>query len=182
VTDAGRVPPFSVTISRDPLTELFAERLRDGRIALGTRILRGEEWQAGELHLLDPSNYLDLTAWLSNLVGEAWEETVQQRQAEPLRTAYQLYGEGPGAIRQLAHDTIDEIPPSLLARALLLLANSVGPQARERLVERLNVTENRSEELELRRRLADENETFAYAVAAAALFDALARGILPEDM
>ena len=32
------------------------------------------------------------------------------------------------------------------------------------------------------RRIADENEAFAYAVAAASLFDALAEGVYPEDL
>jgi hypothetical protein len=30
--------------------------------------------------------------------------------------------------------------------------------------------------------MADENQAFAYAIAAAALYDALSRGIIPEDV
>ena len=63
-----------------------------------------------------------------------------------------------------------------MRRAMLLLANAIGPGARGRLVERINSTSDRSEDLLLRRRLADENESFAYAIAAAALFDALEEG------
>ena len=119
---------------------------------------------------------------MAPVVESGWLETVRQRQADPLRTAEDLYGEGPGALRQLAVDTLAEIPPSLLRLAMVLLANAVGPRARERLVGRLNETSDRSEDMELRRRIADENEAFAYAIAAAALFDALDRGILPEDL
>ena len=52
---------------------------------------------------------------------------------------------------------------------------------RERLIQRLNRTSNRSEDAALRRRLADEHEAFAYAVASAALFDALGRRLLDEQ-
>src|SRR5690606_7512612 len=99
-----------------------------------------------------------------------------------LRTAEALYGEGPGAISRLARDTISEIPPELLRRAMILLANAIGPAARQRLVGRLNRTEVGAEDEELRRRLADEHEALGYAVAAAGLFDALARGVLLEDL
>lgn len=157
---------------------LFAERLRDGRIALGTRGLqRDGHWEGGELHLLEPAAYLDLAAWLGSAVEEGWIDTVRGRQAEPLLTARELYGEGPGAVRQLALDMLNEIPPGLLARGLVLLANAIGPDARERLVARLNTTDDLSEDGALRRQIADENEAFAYVIAAAALFDALARGI-----
>lgn len=173
---------FQTALSEDPPVLLVAERLRDGRMALGTRV-RGPdgEWSPGELHLIPVAAQLDLAAWLAPAVEAGWEETVRQRQADPLRTAGELYGEGPGALRQLALDTLAEMPPDLLARAMILLANSIGPDARARLVDRLNRTDDRSEELELRRRLADENQAFAYAIAAATLFDALARGLLPED-
>lgn len=173
---------FEALISDDPPTLLVAERLRDGRLALGTRVRdTAGTWVPGEVHFLPATLPLDLAAWLAPAVEAGWIDTVRQRQAEPLRTAGELYGEGPGALRQLAFDTLAEIPPDLLGRAMILLANSVGPNARERLVERLNETDSRSEEMELRRQLADENEAFAYAVAAAALFDALSRGLLPED-
>jgi hypothetical protein len=157
---------------------LFAERLRDGRIALGTRVQqRDGSWEPGELHLLEPAAYLDLAAWLTAPVEDAWIETVRDRQTEPLRTAGELYGDDPGAIERLLDGMLREIPPALLLRAMVLLANSIGPQSRERLVSRLNQTGSPSEEAELRRQLADEGEAFAYAVAAAALYDALERGL-----
>jgi hypothetical protein len=179
----ARDPGFHAQISDDPPVVLVAERLRDGRLALGTRKRRPDgEWEAGELHLIDPSVELDLASWLAVGVERGWVETVRQRQREPLRTAGELYGEGPGAVFRFAMETLGEIPPHLLARAMILLANAIGPEARGRLVERLNETGNRSEDMELRRRLADENESFAYAIAAAALFDALAEGVYPEDV
>ena len=107
---------------------------------------------------------------------DAWIETVRDRQAEPLRTARELYGDDPGAVDRLLEGVLREIPPALLLRDMILLANSIGPEARQRLVTRLNATGSGSEEAELRRRLADEREAFAYAVAAAALYDALDRG------
>ena len=174
---------FEALISGDPSTLLVVERLKDGRMALGTRVQSPDgSWKAGELHLLDPKVQLDLAAWLAPIVQNDWLETVRQRQLDPLRTAEELYGEGPGALNRLAFDTLAEIHPALLRLATILLANAIGPNARERLVGRLNETDDRSEDLELRRRLADENEAFAYAVAAAALFDALARGVLAEDV
>ncbi len=170
-------------ISEDPATELVAERLRDGRVAIGTRVRDREGvWQAGELHLLDPEAQTELAAWLALTVEAAWFDTVRNRQSQVLRTAGELYGEGPGAVRQLAIDTVSELPPELAARAMILLANSLGPRSRQRLVDRLNRTEDLEEDAELRRRLADENEGFAYAIAAAALFDALANAIFPEDL
>lgn len=179
----SRSPGFQIRLSDDPETVLVAERLRDGRVALGTRVRRaGGGWDPGELHLLEPSVQLDLAGWLAQSVEAAWIETVRQRAVEPLRTAGELYGEGPGAVARFAFDTLREIPPTLLASAMIQLANAVGPQARERLVERLNETGDRLEDEELRRRLADENEAFAYAISAAALFDALSRGIYPEDV
>jgi hypothetical protein len=179
----GRSRGFQGRISEDPPTLLIAEQLRDGRIALGTRARKPNgDWEPGEVHFLEPTVYLDFASWLADAVEAGWIETVRQRQAGPIRTAGELHGEGPGALSRLAFDTLAEIPPDLLARAMILLANAMGPHARERLVERLNETPNRSEDLELRRRIADENETFAYAIAAAALFDAMARGIYPEDL
>lgn len=161
---------------------LVAERLRDGRIALGTRARTPDgEWKPGELHLLDRAVQLDLAAWLTPAVDAGWLETVRHRRAQTLRTAGELYGEGPGAVMRLALDTLAEISPALLSRAMILLANSVGPTSRERLVDRLNETADRSEDLELRRQLSDENESFAYAIAAAALFDALEQGFYPEN-
>lgn len=174
---------FEARIADDPPTVLFAEQLRDGRLAIGTRVQnQAGDWKAGELHFLDPGVVLDLSAWLAAAVEKRWLDTVRERQVKPLRTAEELYGEGPGAIAQLAQDTLSEIPPSLLRRAMILLANAIGPEARQRLIERLNGTGNRSEDLELRRQLADEHEALGYAVAAAALYDALARGILLEDI
>jgi hypothetical protein len=174
---------FEARIADDPPTVLVAEQLRDGRLALGTRIQnQAGDWKAGELHLLEPGVILDFSAWLAGAVERGWLDTVRERQIRPLRTAEDLYGEGPGAIMQLAQDTLGEIPPTLLRRAMILLANAIGPEARQRLVERLNETESRSEDLELRRQLADEHEALGYAVAAAALYDALARGVLLEDI
>ena len=178
-----RDPTLHIEIGQDPRTELFAERLRDGRVALGTRMRDGDGgWEPGDLVLLDPQAQLELAAWLAPSVEAGWAETVRQRRDEPLRTAGELYGEGPGAVKRLAFETLAELPPGLVARAMVLLANAVGPSARSRLVDRLNSTLDVSEEAELRRRIADENESFAYAVAAAALFGALAEGIFPEDV
>jgi hypothetical protein len=168
---------FQAQIGDQPPTMLVAERLRDGRVALGTRVQRPDgEWDPGELHLLDRSAQLDFAAWLTSAVEAGWIDTIRHRRTDTLRTANELYGEGPGAVMRLALDTLAEISPALLARAMILLANSVGPTSRDRLVDRLNETEDRSEDLELRRRLQDQNETFAYAIAAAALFDALEEG------
>lgn len=174
---------FQAQIGEDPATELTVERLRDGRIAIGTRTeVEPGKWRAGELILLGRAVQLDLAAWLTPAVEAGWIETVRQRQREPLQTAVELYGEGPGALHQLAHATLAEIPAPLLVRALVLLANSIGPHARERLIERLNETANPAEEAELRRRLLEERESFAYTISAAALFDALARDLQPEDL
>ncbi len=174
MVDQPHSPGFQARISDDPPVVLVAERLRDGRMAIGTRTQRPNgDWDPGELLLLDPSVQLDLASWLAPAVSAGWIDTVRQRRDAPLRTAGELHGEGPGAVMRFALDTVAEISPALLARAMMLLANSVGPAARQRLVDRLNETEDQSEDLELRRRLLDENETFAYAVAAAALFDAL---------
>lgn len=177
----AREPGLEVPLSGDSMAVLYAKRLRDGRIALGTRSRGADgEWTPGELHLLDRSAYLSLAGWLAPTIEDAWLDTVREHQEDQLRTAFDLYGEGPAAVEQLARDTIAEISPALLVRALALLINSVGPDARERLVGRLNRTPNTAEEDDLRRRLADEREAFAYSVAAAALFDALERGIAAE--
>jgi hypothetical protein len=174
---------FQALIAEQPVTVLVAEHLRDGRIAIGTRTqLANGEWDSGELHLLDAHVQMDFGAWLAPIIEAGWLETVRQRQVEPLRTAEELYGAGPGALSRLALETLAQVPPDLLRRAMLLLANSLGPQARERLIGRLNETADRSEETELRRRLADENEAFAYTISAAALFDALDRGLQTEDL
>jgi hypothetical protein len=176
VSEAKREPTFQTSVADDPPTTLYAERLRDGRVALGTRTLRPDgEWEPGELHILEPNAYLDLAGWLAPAIHDGWIHTVRERRAEPLRTASELYGHDPGAVERLAERILREIPPALLTRAMILLANSIGPQARGRLVDRLNRTDNHSEDAELRRRLADEHEAFAYVVAAAALFDAMDR-------
>lgn len=180
MAERTREPMLEIAVSEEPRTVLYAERLRDGRIALGTRTWRDGAWKPGELHLLEPAAYLNLASWLAPAVEDAWMDTVRQRQAEPLRTAFELYGSDSGAVERLTERTLEEIPPDLLARAMILLANAIGPQARARLVERLNRTGSVSEDAELRRRLADEHEAFAYAISAAALYDAIARGIDEE--
>lgn len=173
-----REPQFQIPLDGDESTVLYAERLRDGRIALGTRSrAASDEWVAGEMQILDRRAYLALAAWLAPAVEAAWHETINEHQEDQLHTAFDLYGEGPAAIERLARNMTGEISPWLLVRALTLLINSIGPDARQRLVARLNRTIDPAEESELRRRLADEQEAFAYAVAAAALFDALERGI-----
>ncbi|CAN5451748.1 hypothetical protein BH24GEM3_BH24GEM3_23540 [soil metagenome] len=178
----AREPVFTLPLEGDPGAELYAERLRDGRIALGTRTARAVgEWEHGELHLLSPVTAVALAGWLAPLVSDVWLPTVRERAAEQLSTAYDLHGEGAGAVRRLAFDVLQEIPPELLARALLLLINAIGPEARQRRVERLNRTRDRSEEAALRRQLAEEREAFAYAIAASALFDALAQGLPDEE-
>lgn len=174
---------LELPIADEPRTILVAERLRDGRIALGTRVEeRDGSWTPGELHLLEPAAYVELAGWLSPAVEEAWIGTVRDRRAAPLATARELYGEGPGAVERLVGEMLREIPPGLLSRAMILLANAIGPASRARLVERLNRTGSVAEEDVLRRRLADEHESFAYAVAAAALFDVLERGIPEEEI
>src|SRR5690606_27539958 len=92
-----------------------------------------------------------------------------------LRTAEELYGEGAAAVRRLATEMLEEMPPALLARGLILLANAIGPSARDRLVARLNATDDISEDAKIRVQLAEENSAFAYAVAAAGLFDSIGR-------
>lgn len=164
--------PFEAALDGDQT--LFAERLRDGRVALGTRLSGpGGEVKAGELHLLPPSAALALAAWLAPLVEREWLPTVRDRLADQLATADDLYGGETGRVERLAERLVAELPPRLLARALILLANSIGPDARVRMVEALNTTDDVSEEALLRRRLLEEGDAFAYVVAAAALFDAL---------
>ncbi len=175
MTHERKEPIFLAQISDEPPTVLAAERLRDGRVALGTRTReRDGRWEPGELHLLDADVQLDLAAWLASATEDGWIETVRERREDTVRTAHELYGDGPGALRRLALEALAEIPPPLLARAMILLANALGPHARRRLVDQLNRTMDPLEEEELRRRLAADNEAFAYAVAAAGLFDAVA--------
>jgi len=173
---------LELPLADEPGAVLFADRLRDGRLAIGTR-RRDEagEWTAGEMHLLQPAAGLALAGWLSAMVDEEWLGTIRERQAEPLRTAGELYGQGRAGVERLALEMMREIPPGLIARGLMLLANSIGPEARERLIQRLNSTDDTSEDQILRRRLADEREAFAYVVAAAALFDALETGIANDE-
>jgi hypothetical protein len=173
---------FEAQISSSPTVVLSCEVLRDGRLALGTRTEQADgSSQAGELHLLEESTYLALAAWLSGPIEDAWIPAVRDRQAEQLRTAVELYGSGPAAAERLASDALREIPRPLLVRALLLLINSLGPYAHEQLVSRLNQTAPGPEDDELRRRMLEEREGFAYAVAASALLDALERGLGETD-
>src|SRR5690606_14871198 len=123
----------------------------------------------------------DLAGWLSLAVEDAWIETVRDRQADSIRTARELYGEQADPPGRLAQEVLREIPPHLLVRALVLMVNSIGPEARRRMVARLNRTADFSEDAALRRQLAEESEAFAYGVAAAALFDAVHQGLDAED-
>jgi hypothetical protein len=175
-----REPGLEILIGQDPSVVLYAERLRDGRIALGTRRQKGDTWEPGELFLLEPGACLDLAGWLAPLVCAAWIEPIRERRAEPLRTAEELYGPGSQGVVRLAHQMLEQIPPDYLTRAMTLLANSIGPEARNRLIQELNRTINPSEDAALRRRITDDNEAFAYAVAAATLFDALATGAVDD--
>lgn len=178
----ARESGLEIVLSEEPRHILYAERLRDGRVALGTRTEpRDGPSRPGEMHILDPGACLDLAAWLSPIIEESWLAPVRERQEEPLRTAEELYGAGSGGVRRLAGEMLHEIPPELVARAMMLLANSLGPDTRRRLVQRLNLTVSPAEDEALRRRMAEEHEAFAYAVAAAALFDALATGIAEDD-
>jgi hypothetical protein len=180
-SERERPPGLEIVLSEEPRVVLYAERLRDGRVALGTRRRERDEWIAGELHLLESSAYLDLAGWLAPLVTAAWMDAIRDRREGPLRTAEELFGGGSQGAARLAEDMLTQIPHALLARAMILLANSIGPEARERLVHQLNRTLNPADDSALRRRMADENEAFAYAVAAAALFDALATGAVEDD-
>jgi hypothetical protein len=168
---------FETPVGGDAGVVLYAERLRDNRLALGTRGRGSDgEWRAGELHVLERGEYLALAAWLAGVVEEQWHDTIRDRQADQVNIAHDLYGEGPDALVRLALDVVREMPPALLLRALVLLVNSIGPEAHQRLIARLNRTAEFSEDAALRRRIAEEREAFAYAIAAAALFDAIERG------
>ena len=165
---------LEIPLTDHPPTILYAERLRDGRIALGTRVRDADgRWTNGELHLLPPSAILALAGWLAPAVEEAWRDTLRSRRDAPVNTARALHGEGPEAVQRHALEILAEIPPALLVRALALLVNALGPEARNRLVARLNQTTDVSEEGALRRQLAEEEEAFAYALTAGALFNAL---------
>jgi|GEM_PF-2451495 len=169
--------PTRLTVPMDAggETELFAERLRDGRIAIGTRDTGASG--ASSMVVLDTSSMLALAAWLAPLVEDAWLHSARARQAESVRSAEDLYGDSAGAARRLALDMVGEIPPVMLRRGLLLLANSIGPSSRDRLVERLNRTADGWEDGMIRRELAEVDESLAYAVAAGALFDAIEHGL-----
>jgi hypothetical protein len=164
-------PPFRAPLDDEEGAEFAAARLRDGRVALGSRP-EGED-AGGEMHVLRPASALALAAWLAPVVEREWIGTVRERLPEQHATADDLYGDAPDALRRLARQLLDEIPPRLIARALILLANAIGPEARERIVGSLNRTTDFSEDAMLRRRLSEEREAFGYAIAAAALFDAL---------
>ena len=176
-----RRPGLEIPLADHPPTILYAERLRDGRIALGTRLRDANgRWRNGELHLLSPSAILALAGWLAPAVEDAWRDTLRSRRAAPVNTARALHGEGPEAVQRHAFEILAEIPPAFLVRALALLVNALGPEARNRLVARLNETTDVSEEGALRQQLAEEEDAFAYALTAAALFDALSDEE-PED-
>lgn len=181
MTRADRDDGFEVVIQEAPAVVLYAERLRDGRIALGTREERSEgDWDPGEMHILEPRAMLALAAGVAPWVNDAWIDSVRERQPAPLETAAELYGAGPDGATRLAMEMLAQIPPSLMARGLILLANAIGPDSRHRLVHQLNRTTDRTADDVLRRQLSEEHEAFGYAVAAAALFDALARGVVEE--
>lgn len=164
--------PFEAALDGDQ--RLHAERLRDGRVAIGTRT-RGRDgaWEAGELIVLPAGAALALVAWLTPVVEREWRGTGAAQLDDQLATAEELYGDRAGGVDRLAERLLEEIPPRLMARGLMLLANSIGPAERQRLVAALNATQDRSEEGMLRRRLAEEGDAFAYVVAAAALFSAM---------
>ncbi len=174
MTGGGEPRPLAVELGGDPPAILHAERLRDGRVALGTR-LRGSdgEWEAGEMLVLPPGAAAALAGWLAPVVEAEWDDTVRDRLRDQLRTAQDLYGAADDGPRRLAEGILAEIPPRLLARALVLLAASIGPATRSALVDALNRTRDFSEEAMLRRRLAEEGDAFAFVVAAAALFRVL---------
>lgn len=165
-------------IGEEPEVRVYAEPLRDGRVAVGTRTrTAGGDWRTGEIYLLDAALLAEVAGWLTPLVVADWIGSVRGRQDEPVRTAEELYGDEPDTIARLAREMMERIPPELMRRAMILLANSLGPASRSRLVEELNRTRSVSTEAELRRRLDEESEAFGYAIAAASLFDAL----LPEE-
>lgn len=155
---------------------LTAERLRDGRIAIRTTDPdAGDPSAAGELTILGSRETLELAGWLASAVEDGWLGTVRDRAVEIRKTAHELYGDEQDAERRLAEAMVGELPPVLLRRAFVLLVNAIGPASRERLVARLNETGDFSEEAILRRRLAEEQEAFGYAIAAAAIFDLIHR-------
>lgn len=160
----ARPAPLSLPLDEETGETLRVERLRDGRVALGT--------EDGALHLLPPRAAAALAGWLAPVVEEAWEETLRGRLGDALATADDLYPDEPERAARHARDLLDQLPPRLLGRALTLLANSIGPEAREEMVRALNRTGDSSEEAWLRRRLAEEGDAFAYVVAAAALLRA----------
>jgi hypothetical protein len=168
-------PRLTVRLEAGTETELFAERLRDGRVAIGSR--DAGAGSGSTMIVLDSSSMLALSAWLAPLVESAWLDSARARQAESVRNAEDLYGESADAARRLALDVVGEIPPAMLRRAFLLLANSIGPSIRDRLVDRLNRTEDGWEDGMIRREIAEVDESLAYAVAAGALFDAIERGV-----
>jgi hypothetical protein len=167
-----RDPDFTTPIGDDGDTQLFAERLRDGRVVIGTRERTADGWEPHGLQVLERSAYLALASWLAEPVEEAWLETIRERRAEQLRTAYDLFGSEADPEERLAAEMLRQVPPALLRRALILLVNAIGPDARTRRVRRLNRTDDVSEEAILRRDIAEADEALGYAVAAAALLDA----------
>ena len=59
-------PGLEIVVSDEPRVVLYAERLRDGRVALGTRREGERGWEAGELHLLEPYD------WFEQRLPEPW--------------------------------------------------------------------------------------------------------------
>lgn len=149
---------------------LRATRLRDGRVALETRV---EDGAAGAAVTLPPASALALAAWLAPLVEGEWIASVRDRLPAQRALAEDLYGDEERGLHRLAAQLLDEVPPGLLSRALILLANAIGPDARRGLVEALNQTSDVSADAILRRRLAEETDAFAYVVAAAAVYDGI---------
>ncbi|HET6762134.1 MAG TPA: hypothetical protein VFH27_00645 [Longimicrobiaceae bacterium] len=163
----GDEAPFRAPLEGAGGASLRAERRRDGGVSLSVEGAPG-----GEMVLSGP-DAAALAGWLTPTVQREWMDTVREHLAAQLATADALYGDEKDGTRRFAMALLDEVPPALLSRALVLLANDVGPRGRERLVGRINATGDFSEDLQLRRRLADEGDAFAYVVAAAALLDAL---------
>jgi hypothetical protein len=163
----GGEAPFRAPLLGAGGAPLHAERRADGGVTLSV-----DGAPAGEMALSAP-DAAALAGWLTPTVQREWMDTVREHLAAQLSTADALYGDEKDGTRRFAMALLEEVPPALLARALVLLANDVGPRGRERLVERINGTGDFSEDLMLRRRLADEGDAFAYVVAAAALLDAL---------
>jgi hypothetical protein len=149
---------------------LRAERLRDGRVALGVPAAGGG---AGELALLPPGSALALAAWLAPMVEGEWIDSVRDRLPAQRALAEDLYGDEERRLHRLAAQLLDEVPPGLLSRALILLANAIGPDARRSMVDELNQTSDVTADAILRRRLAEESDAFAYVVAAAAVYDGI---------